>query len=111
MTGEIYSPPYLFRGPRPVITSAPTNVPYGGGTFTVGTDRPGDIATVELIRPATVTHGVEFDQRSVLLQYTAGSSSLTVNPPTSTKAPPGWYMLFLVDSTGVPSVASWVHVS
>ncbi len=111
MTGEIYSPPYLFRGPRPIITSAPTNVAYGGGTFTVGSDRSGDIATVELIRPATVTHGVEFDQRSVLLQYTAGPSSLTVSPPTSTKAPPGWYMMFLVDSTGVPSVASWVHVS
>jgi len=108
-TAEIYSPPYLFAGPRPVITSAPTNVAYGSA-FTVGTDRAGDVGDVVLIRPGAVTHGVSFDQRSVPLPFTAQEGSLSVDTPTSTQAPPGWYMLFLVDNTGVPSVANWVHL-
>lgn len=110
-TAEIYSPSYLFKGPRPVIQSAPADVSYGG-SFSVGTDRPTDIATVELIRPATVTHGVFFDQRSVPLSFNVQGNSLAVSGPSSgNQAPPGWYMMFLVDSTGVPSIASWVHIA
>lgn len=108
-TMEIYSPPYLFAGPRPTISSAPAVVTYGA-TFEVATP---DAATVDgavLIRPGTVTHGVNFDQRSVDLGFTRGTSSLTVAGPSSgTEAPPGWYMLFLVRG-GVPSVASWIRV-
>ncbi|MGH3372839.1 MAG: galactose oxidase-like domain-containing protein, partial [Nocardioidaceae bacterium] len=110
-TAEIYSPPYLFAGPRPVITGAPTGIGYGG-TFSVGTDRPADIDQVVLIRPTTVTHGVNFDQRSVALSFSVQAGGLSVNgPPSSAHAPPGRYMLFLVDDTGVQSVARWVSVS
>ena len=110
-TAEVYSPPYLFAGPRPVITGAPTNVAYGGA-FTVGTNRAGDIADVVLIRPSTVTHGVNFDQRSVSLSFAAQSGNLSVDAPSSSvEAPPGWYMMFLVDDTGIPSIASWVRVA
>ncbi len=110
-TAEVYSPPYLFAGPRPVITGAPTNVGYGG-SFTVETNRAGDIADVVLIRPSTVTHGVNFDQRSVSLSFAAQTGDLSVDaPPSSVEAPPGWYMMFLVDATGVPSIASWVRVT
>lgn len=109
-TVEVYSPPYLFAGPRPIIASAPTNVGYGG-TFSVGTDGAADIADVVLIRPSTVTHGVNFDQRSVSLTFSAQTSSLSVAAPgSSTHAPPGWYMMFLVDDAGVPSIASWVRI-
>lgn len=110
-TAEIYEPPYLFAGPRPLIGSAPQSLGYGGA-FEVGSDRPSDIARVVLIRASSVTHGVSFDQRYVTLPFTAGSGTLSVSePPSSSEAPPGWYMLFLVDDTGVPSVATWVQVS
>lgn len=110
-TIEVYSPPYLFAGPRPVIGSAPRAVGYTG-TFSVETDRAADIAEVVLVRPSTVTHGVNFDQRSVPLAFSAGAGGLEVGAPaSSTHAPPGWYMMFLVDDQGVPSVASWVRVA
>ena len=41
---EIYSPPYLFKGPRPTITSAPAQLQLGQ-TFTVNT--PGRVADPE----------------------------------------------------------------
>jgi hypothetical protein len=31
-------------------------------------------------------------------------------PPTAAEAPPGMYMLFVVDGDGVPSVAKWIKV-
>jgi hypothetical protein len=32
-------------------------------------------------------------------------------PPATTIAPPGWYMLFVLSTAGVPSEASWVHLT
>ena len=65
-----------------------------------------------LVRPGSVTHSVNFDQRYVDLTYQSnGSSGLTATSPSdSNHAPPGWYMLFILNSAGVPSVASWVKV-
>lgn len=108
-TAEIFSPPYLFRGPRPTIGEAPTSVSYQQ-TFSVTTPDADGIARVALIRPDAVTHGVNFDQRYLVLPFTASSGALSVQAPRASVAPPGWYMLFLVSSAGVPSVASWVQV-
>jgi hypothetical protein len=109
-TAEIYSPPYLFAGPRPVIDEVPSAISYGS-TLEVATSQASSIDDVVLIRAGTVTHGVNFDQRSVDLPFAAGQGTLNVTAPRSNmEAPPGWYMLFLVDA-GVPSVARWVHVA
>ncbi|MGQ0669744.1 MAG: galactose oxidase-like domain-containing protein, partial [Actinomycetota bacterium] len=108
-TGEIYSPPYLFKGPRPTIASAPSGVAYGQG-FTIATPDAADIARVALIKPGSATHGVNFDQRYVDLAFAAGDGELQATAPADgNEAPPGWYMLFVVSSAGVPSVASWVQ--
>jgi hypothetical protein len=110
MTGEIYSPPYLFKGIRPVISSAPTSLDYGQ-QFSVSTPSAASIARVALIRAAAVTHSNSFDQRYVDLDFSVAGESLSVNAPATQRiAPPGYYMLFIVTSTGVPSIASWVHV-
>jgi galactose oxidase len=110
-TAEIYSPPYLFHGARPTISSAPPSVEYGAG-FQISTPNAADIARVALVRPGSVTHSMHFDQRYVDLQYTKGSGVLNATAPANgNEAPPGWYMLFVLNSTGVPSVASWVHVA
>lgn len=108
-TGEIYSPPYLFSAtPRPVISSAPQavkwNVPFGVGTS-------GDIDEAVLIAPAAVTHANDMNQRFVPLHTNStqpGGISVQ-SPPSANVAPPGWYMLFLVND-GVPSVAKWVRL-
>jgi hypothetical protein len=110
-SAEIFSPPYLFRGPRPVITSAPDELGYAD-TFSLGFTSETDANTVCLIRLSSVTHSVNFDQRYVLLgQHSASSSPATVaTPPDSAKAPAGFYMLFVVDSDGVPSVSKIVQL-
>jgi Domain of unknown function (DUF1929)/Glyoxal oxidase N-terminus len=110
-TGEIFSPPYLFKGARPVISQAPGTLSYGQ-TFTVTTPQAGSISQVALVKAAAVTHSNNFDQRYVKCTFSTNGGTLRVtSPPNTNYAPPGWYMLFLVNSTGVPSVASWVQVS
>jgi hypothetical protein len=108
-SGEFFSPPYLFKGTRPVITSAPSQLSYGQN-FAVQTPDAGRIAKVSLIRFGGVTHAMNWSQRFVPLTFTAGSGSLAVTAPVNANlAPPGYYMLFLVDTNGVPSIAATVH--
>jgi hypothetical protein len=108
---EIYSPEYLAKGARPRITAAPGELTYGSSaTITTAQDAP--IRSVSLVRPMAVTHSVDGNQRLVDVPFTVRGDgrldlSVTDNPNL---APPGWYMLFAVDETGVPSVASWVHL-
>jgi hypothetical protein len=110
-TGEIFSPPYLFKGARPVISKAPGTLSYRQ-TFTVTTPQAASISQVALVRATAVTHSNNFDQRYVKCTFSTSSGTLRVtSPPDANYAPPGWYMLFLVNSTGVPSVATWVQVS
>ena len=107
---EIWSPPYLFRGPRPGFTGAPAAISYNQ-PFTLDCPDAADVATVTVIRPGSVTHQVNTDQRSVLLPFTRGEGTLTVTAPTNANwAPPGYYLLFVVNSSGVPSVAPWIRI-
>jgi hypothetical protein len=108
--GEIFSPPYLFRGARPTITAAPTAAGYGQ-TLTITTPDAGGIATVTVIRAASVTHQIDTDQRSIPLTFTASAGSLTAKlPANAALVPPGYYLLFIVNRTGVPSVAPWLKI-
>ncbi len=110
-TAEIYSPGYLFRGPRPLIDLAPTVVSYGQ-SFSVASSQAADIVSVLLIRPAAVTHANNMSQRHVPLPFIVGPGGrlgATV-PSNPNVAPPGYYMLFIVDSDGVPSEASFIHL-
>jgi hypothetical protein len=110
MSAEFYSPPYLFKGARPTITQAPAQIHYGQ-SFTVATADGASIANAVLIRTGAVTHF--FDQNTryvpVSFQQVTGGLSLTA-PANGNQAPPGFYMLFLVNSNGVPSVAPIVQV-
>jgi hypothetical protein len=109
---EVFSPPYLFRGPRPVITSAPTYVAYGS-VFSIGLDDASKVGSVALVRGASVTHQTNTDQRYVDLAITSSGAATTLAllaPPDGGIAPPGYYMLFAVSKEGVPSVARWVRV-
>ena len=106
---EIYSPPYLFKGPRPTITAAPSSMSLGA-SFDVSTPDAAQIAKVSLISSPSVTHANDMNQRFQFLNFTAGAGKLTVQAPASANlAPPGDYLLYLVDTNGVPSVGSFIR--
>jgi hypothetical protein len=108
---QLFSPPYLFKGPRPQITSAPDSVQYRA-TFEIGTAQPQQIAAVSLIRLSSVTHSFNVGQRINFLPFQVTGGNLTATaPPNANACPPGHYMLFIVDQQGVPSVAEIVQVS
>jgi galactose oxidase len=107
---QIFSPPFLFRGPRPAITSAPDTVGYGD-EFEIGTPEPGEIDAVNWIRLPSVTHSFEENQRINRLGFRVDQGLLKVTAPaTANECPPGHYMLFLLDTAGVPSVAHVVQI-
>lgn len=109
---EYYSPPYLFRGVRPAIGSAPDTAGYGQ-TFVVGTPNAANIAKVTLVAPSSTTHEFNESQRFVSLQFsrTTDGSGLAVTVPSNPNAvPSGYYMLFIVNSSGVPSIARRLRI-
>ncbi len=110
-SAEFYKPGYFFRGPRPSITSAPATVGYGS-TFSLDTVSAGSIASVVLIRGGAVTHSVNMGQRYTSLSFTvADPDTLDVTVPANPNvAPPGYYMLFILDGDAVPSESVFVKV-
>lgn len=112
---EIYSPAYLFKpdgtpAPRPVIKTSPANIFYGTA-FPVTSTEAGEIKSVVLVRAGAVTHAFDMDQRMVELVFRKGAGVLEVTaPPNGNVAPPGYYLLFVLNDAGVPSVAKFVHL-
>jgi galactose oxidase len=107
---EILSPPNLFGGPRPSITSAPTTLAANGGTFTVAVS--GAVSGFSLVRMASVTHSVDTDQRLIhpAIMTSGGGTFTLVAPANNNVAPPGFYMLFALDA-GRPSLAVVVKIT
>jgi galactose oxidase len=108
---QIFSPPYLFKGARPQITSAPASVGYGA-IFEVGTPQASEIRRVTLIRLSSVTHSFNMNQHINFPQFAVGGAGLKVTaPPSPNVCPPGHYMLFILNTQGVPSVAKVIQVT
>lgn len=112
MRVEIYKPPYLqAETPRPRITSGSTNIRLGN-TYALSTTQAAPIRSAVLIRPAAVTHSSDSNQRLVDLPFTQTENGISYTVTGNQNiAPPGWYMLFVTDTNGVPSVAKWVRLS
>ncbi len=122
-TIELFSPPYLFRGPQPVITWVPERVGYDERILIVSPDaaypdkeddraNPSWITSVAFIRSSSVTHSNNMDQRCVESPIIGrDSSSLTVKSPADgTVAPPGYYMVFILNRNGVPSKGKLLRI-
>lgn len=110
-TAQIFSPPYLFRGARPVIGSAPGVVGYGE-TFFVGTSEAAGITNVTWTRLSSTTHGFNWDQRINTLAFSQTPCGLNVTAPANQIiCPPGYYMLWLINTNGVPSKSKMVRIS
>jgi len=114
---EIYSPAYLFNtdgtlATRPTITGTSSSVIGYGGAFQVQTPDAANISSVVVMRNGAVTHAFNMDQRYVGLAFTSGAGVLNITgPPNGNIAPPGYYMLFILNNAGVPSIATMVQVS
>lgn len=108
---QVYSPTYLFQGARPTLSSSPASVGYGAA-FQVDTPDAASITSVVFMRPGSTTHAFDQNQRYVPLTFAPSAGGISVNSPSdANQAPPGSYMLFLVNDQGVPSVASFVSLS
>jgi len=111
LNAEIYYPPYLFtsageRAPRPVVDNAPTWIDIGK---TFGIDvvaNAASISRVTLVKTGSTSHSFNMDQRFLDLTFNASGSHVAVQAPTHAgEAPPGFYLLFVFNEAGVPSVA------
>ena len=108
---ELYHPPYLFRGPRPFIESTPRRWFYGTH-IGIHTPHASEIKWAHIIRPLAVTHSDDTSQRLVDLPIGRRDvCHLHVSVPENPNlAPPGWYLLFLCDKSGIPSNGEWIHL-
>ena len=135
-TIEVFSPPYLFdsfgaplaESARPDITSFPDPdagaIVLHGSTFQVGTSNPASIDRVVMVKPMAVTHQTDTEQRVIRLAHTVtGPSTISVTAPdgrvypygvggghTHAIAGRGYYMLFLLNTSGVPSRAKFIRL-
>ena len=104
--------PGYFDMPRPTISAAPATINYGAG-FAISTPNAADITEVILLRPGAVTHGYNMSQRGIECVISGGGAA-TVNavaPPSAVLAPPGWYLLFVLDASRVPSEGRWIRLT
>jgi Domain of unknown function (DUF1929) len=119
LNAQTYSPPYLYAkgsgalAARPVISSAPGALAFGGAIFNVQTPQAAAISRVTFTRLGSTTHSFDFDTRFMELAITQRSAAaLSVQGPASNvQAPPGRYLLTLIDSNGVPSVSRVVALN
>jgi hypothetical protein len=73
----------------------------------------GEVTEVVLLRSGAVTHGYNMSQRGIELVISgAGAGSITVEePPQRNLAPPGWYLLFILNASRAPSVGRWLRLT
>ena len=112
---EIFTPPYLFNADgtlatRPTINSAPDTISYGS-QFLIDTFNTTLIQRVTLVRLSSVTHSTNMNQRFNNLTFSRVVAGLLVNAPANGNiAPPGHYMMFIINKAKVPSIAKIVHI-
>ena len=123
---EIYKPPYFFKTPRPSIVGIDDPVlgggavqPFAKSVLVTVRSRPGTgPKRLALLGSGSVTHAGDMNQRYVELktlqetQVNSNTWDVTVQwPDDGFVAPPGWYLLTVVDDDDIPSVAKWVQIT
>jgi len=114
---QVFTPPYLFAqdgsgtlASRPSLGSVPAAVGYSQ-SFAVATAQASQISKVSLVRTGSVTHSQNMEQRFIPLSFSVTGNGLSIQSPANANiAPPGHYMLFIIDQAGVPSVAEIISI-
>jgi galactose oxidase-like protein/Kelch motif protein len=108
---ELYSPPYLFRGPRPTYTVPDSHI-HHNNEFSINSPDACRIKQIGLMRPSATTHQTDSEQRYILMDFKReGKCELIIqSPENGAIAPPGHYMLFIVDDCGIPSEARFIDL-
>lgn len=107
---EIFEPWY-FCGRRPTITDAAPKACHGDN-LEIHTPDAAEIKKVVLVRCGTVTHNFNPDQRHITLEFTRekGDVILAKVPPEPDVVIVGYYLLFVLDSSGRPSTGRFVQI-
>ncbi len=116
LNGEIYYPPYLFKNDgsgefalRPEIIDAPTAMVGWNEDFPIQADER--IVKVTLVRVGAVTHSFNNETRFFNLSFLRKENVVTArSPQTANIAPPGFYLLFVWNAEGVPSIARMIEI-
>ena len=116
LNGEIYYPPYLFKKNgsgefafRPEIIDAPTAMIGWNEDFSIQANE--SIAKITLVRVGAVTHSFNNETRFFKLSTSGSGNIVTVrSPKTANIAPPGFYLLFVWNAEGVPSIARIIEI-
>ena len=115
LNAEIYHPPYLYSSTgtfaaRPTIDTAPDTLNIGD-VFAMNVTASA-VSRVTLVKTGAVTHSFNMDQRFLELQFNGSGGTLSVTAPTSAAAAtPGYYLLFVIDNNGVPSVGKIIKIN
>ncbi|MFP5041630.1 galactose oxidase-like domain-containing protein [Parasediminibacterium sp. JCM 36343] len=108
---QLFSPPYLFKGTRPVIKTAPLNVKYST-SFEIELDKLEEVSLITWIRLSSVTHSFNTNQRINFLKFQQDNVKITITAPkNSNVCPPGHYMLFVLNKQKVPSIAKIIQIT
>ena len=112
-TIEVFSPPYMFRT-RPVISASPSLV-HHGHQFTIDTPDASSIRKVVLVRPMAPTHNTDSEQKVIQLLFSqTGANTVSATMPNGwhphSTGQRGYYMLFILNDEGTPSVANWIYL-
>lgn len=118
LNAEIYYPPYLFKkdgsgqfAPRPEILKYQPEMALGGAYSMVMKDKATQVSRVTLVRTGSNTHAWNNDQRFQQLEFVQKDRHVYLKTPANPNiTPPGYYLLFVFDQAGVPSVAKIIHV-
>lgn len=114
----IFYPPYLF-GPseRPEIETNLTQLNYGKPQTISVSNASKETGSIVLVKLGSATHSFDNGQRLIDLKITnpestgGSGTNITFNAPSKDEfVPPGYYMLFYVNSDGKPSHAKIVQL-
>lgn len=109
---DVYSPPYMFRGPRPRIDSISTTTLVRGETFTIDVSFADRVTGVVMRGAQASTHYVDGTiPRALALPFTQIGGQLQARMPApAIAAPEGYYLLFvMVDD--IPSEGRLVRLT
>ena len=106
-----YFYPDYFDGQRPEITSFPAQLDYNSSN-TVTWQNATSVSEVVLVGMGSMTHSIDFNQRHVqlLIQGSTNDTTTFQAPPNGMVAPPGYYILYILDQNRKPSIGKIVRL-